>query len=388
MKMWKPGTGSLIDFRVWIGRIWGRTWLAFAAGILACGISLPAQAGGPIETSVFAVQGVDVDVTSTDATAAKNQALMDVQVKAFYQLVEKLGTPELAADLQTKLKPEDIVPYLRSLSIEQETSAPGRYIGKFTVRFLPAKMQKFFEDYGINVPTRQAEPILILPVWRGADANKMWEDNGWRKAWLDLNGEQGLVPLIVPLGDLEDTETLTVEDALHNDPIKLEAIRKRYGAPSLLVAQAQPQADGGLHVYIEGETRLGKVTFNKIYKADDNQPESAAAGAVAKFQELIQNTYKKREAKVAAAAEAEKNANRTQGMAVAVPFGSPREWNAIRSRILTTPNVIGVDLTTLSAEGAVIKLMFSRSLEDLTGNLERAGLRLSQYGSTWVIQPM
>ena len=72
----------------------------------------------------------------------------------------------------------------------------------------------------------------------------------------------------------------------------------------------------------------------------------------------------------------------------AVRCSSPREGNAIRSRILTTPNVIGVDLTTLSAEGAVIKLMFSRSLEDLTGNLERAGLRLSQYGSTWVIQPM
>ena len=195
--------------------------------VLSC---MPASAGGPIETSVFAVQGVDVDVTSTDATAARNQALMDVQVKAFYQLLERLGTPELAADAQAKLTPEEIAPYLRSLSIEKETSAPGRYIGTFTVRFLPNKMQKYFADRGVHVPTRQAEPILILPVWRGADANQMWEDNIWRQAWLDLKGEQGIVPLIVPLGDLEDTETLTVEDALHDDPIKLEAIRKRYGA--------------------------------------------------------------------------------------------------------------------------------------------------------------
>ena len=109
-----------------------------------CWRSLPAVAGGPIETSVFAVQGVDVDVTSTDATTAKNQALMDVQVKAFFSWCERLGTPELAAEAQAKLKPEDIAPYLRSLSIEQETSAPGRYIGKFTVRFLPDKMQKYF----------------------------------------------------------------------------------------------------------------------------------------------------------------------------------------------------------------------------------------------------
>ena len=193
--------------------------LAIVTGIVGLVLLLlPVQAGGPIETSIFAVQGVDVDVTSTDATVARNQALMDVQVKAFFILVERLGSAELAAKAREKLKPDDIAPYLRSLSIEQETSAPGRYIGKFTVRFLPKKMQGFFEGYGVRVPTRQAEPILILPVWRGADANRMWEENLWHKAWIDLNGEQGIVPLIVPLGDLEDTETLSVEDALHEDP--------------------------------------------------------------------------------------------------------------------------------------------------------------------------
>ena len=363
--------------------------LAIVTGIVGLVLLLlPVQAGGPIETSIFAVQGVDVDVTSTDATVARNQALMDVQVKAFFILVERLGSPELAAKAREKLKPDDIAPYLRSLSIEQETSAPGRYIGKFTVRFLPKKMLSFFEGYGVRVPSRQAEPILILPVWRGADANKMWEENIWHKAWIDLNGEQGIVPLIVPLGDLEDTETLSVEDALNEDPVKLEAIRKRYGAPSLLVAQAQPKEDGGLHVYISGETRLGKVTFNKIFKAEDGLAESAAPNAVAKFQEMLQETYKTREAKIAAAELSARNANRKQAMAVAVPFSSPREWNAIRSRILTTPNVLGVDLSTLSVEGAVIKLSFSRSLEDLQGNLQRTGLKLSQYGSTWVIQPM
>ncbi len=367
----------------------GRTVLAvLALCVAALGVCAPAIASGPIETSIYAVQGVDVDVTSTDAAAARTQALMDVQVKAFYLLVERLGTPELAEEVQAKFKPEDIAPYLRSLSIEQETSAPGRYIGKFTVRFLPNRMQKFFQDYGIRLPSRQADPILVLPVFRGPDANRLWEDNPWRTAWLDLKGEQGIVPLIVPLGDLEDTETLTVDDALHADPIKLEAIRRRYGAPSLLVAQAQPVEDGGLHVFIEGETKLGKVSFNKIYKAEDGLPASAAPFAIQTFQKALVDTYKEREAKIAAAAEAAKNANRSQSMAVAVPFSSPREWNAIRSRILTTPNVIGVDLSTLSGEGAVIRLMFTRSVDELQGNMQRAGLRLSQYGATWVIQPM
>ena len=71
-----------------------------------------------------------------------------------------------------------------------------------------------------------------------------------------------------------------------------------------------------------------------------------------------------------------------------VPFTSPREWNAIRSRILTTPNVSAVDLSTLYADGAVIRLVFTRTVEELQGNMQAAGLNLTNTGSAWIIQPM
>jgi hypothetical protein len=375
------GTGRLFEMGVNRSRI--RRYVA--AGVMALALPwLSAAHAGPVETNVFAVQGVSVDITSTDAAAAKNEALMDVQVKAFFELAARLGSPELAQTFEEKFKPEDIAPYLRSLSIEQESSAPGRYIGTFTVRFLPEKTRKLFESYGVKVPTVQADPILVLPVWRGPAANQLWEDNLWRKAWLDLKGEQGLVPVIIPLGDLEDTETLTVEDALHNDPVKLEAIRRRYDAPSILVAQAEP-ADGGIHVYIEGETKLGKVLFNKIYKSENGEAATAAPVAIQKFQSLLVDAYKER---LVVAEDEARNANRPRALAIAVPFSSPREWNAIRSRILSAPNVVGVDLSTLSADGAVIKLNYTRNLPALQNSMQQVGLTLSQYGSTWVIQPM
>lgn len=353
-------------------------WLA-----MAC-----AQAAGPVETSIFAVQGVDADVTSTDAAAAKNQALLDVQVKAFFILAERLGSAELAADLAKKMKPDEITPFLKSLSIEEETSAPGRYIGKFTVRFLPAKIEKFYEGYGVRVPSSQAKPILVLPVWRSPEANQLWEDTVWRKTWLALHAEQGIVPLIVPLGDLDDTESIDAEAALLADPIKVEAIKRRYGVESMLLAQAQNAEGGGLHVFIEGETPFGNVKYNKVFTAEDGTQESAAKTAVETFNTLLIKAYSKHQAKVAEAADAEKNANRRQSIAVSVPFASPSEWNRIRSQILATPNVIGVDVSTLSIEGAVIKLQFSNTMPKLQDNMQRAGLKLSQFGETWVIQPL
>lgn len=361
-----------------------RSAAAVLAGILALFAALaPAFSTGPVETSIFAVQGVDVDVTSTDAASAKNQALMDVQVKAFYELVGRLGTPELVADLQQKLKPEDIAPFLRSLSIEQETSAPGRYIGRFTVRFLPKKMERFLGEYGIRVPTQQADPVVVVPLLRAADGSKLWEDNSWRQAWIDLKGEQGIVPIIVPLGDLEDSNALTADQALKGDAAAFETLRKRYGAPSILLAQAQPTEDGGLHVYITGETKLGKVTVNKIYKPEEGSTDTPEVIAARAFQAMMIKTYREMAAEVA-----ERSANTTQSLAVTVPFTSPREWNAIRSRILSTPNVSAVDLSTLNVDGAVIRLVFTRTVEELQGNMQAAGLNLSNNGSAWFIQQM
>ena len=368
----------------------GRAVVAALAGFLGlAALILPATAGGPVETSIFAVQGVEVDVTSTDASSAKNQALMDVQVKAFFQLVERLGSAELAAQLREKLKPEDIAPFLRSLSIEKETSAPGRYIGTFTVRFLPAKMQKFLAGYNVDVPSQQADPVLVIPVFRSPEGPKMWEDNPWRQAWIDLKGEQGVVPIIIPLGDLEDTEALATADALNGDTVKLEAIRKRYDAPSLLVAQAEPAEGGGLHVFIEGDTKLGRVNINKVYMPEETEDGTVLpveTAAVLAFQKVLNKAYQA-QAVVAAEAQAAKN-NTPQSLAVTVPFNSPREWNAIRSRILNTPNVSAVDLSSLDFGGAVIRLVYTRSLEELQGNLERVGLSLTQGGGGWVIQPM
>ncbi len=360
--------------------VW-RPWRALFAAWLFLASACLGRAAGPVETNIFAVQGVPVDVTSTDASTAKNQALMDVQVKAFFMLIERLGSPEIAAEL-AELKPDEIAAYLKSLSIEQENSSPGRYIGTFTVRFLPTKIYQLLSRYGVHVPTRQAAPIIVLPVLRESSGSKLWEDNLWRKAWLDLHAEQSLVPIIVPIGDLEDTETLTEEDALNGDPIKLEAIRRRYGASSLVVAVAEPAEGGGIHAVISGDTSLGRVTFDKTYTSETAKPEDSAALATQRFHAVMIEKYKQDEAL------ASQNPDEPQSIAVSVPFGSPTEWNGIRSRILSTPNVTGVDVSTLSADGAVIKLKYTDNLPELQDNMQRTGLALSQIGQSWVIQPM
>lgn len=345
-------------------------------------------AAGPVETSVFAVQGVAVDVTDTDATTAKNKALLDAQMKAFVQLAERLGSPEFAVEM-AKFESSAVVPLLRSLSIEEESTSPGRYIGKLTVRFLPDKMRALYSRYGIEVDSKQSKPILVIPIWTGENGPQLWEQNLWRTAWQNLKAEQASVPLIVPLGDAEDVNMLTAEDAKNGNPIKLEAIRRRYDTKSMLLAFAEATPEGGIHARLSGVSELGKINFDKIYTAEVATPEASAELAVLRFQTIMTEKLKSGEAKAIAAAAAashEKSANASKSIPVAIPFSSPSEWNGIRSRILSTPGVIGVDVSTLAGDGAVVRLMFVGEVESMQSSLEASGLQLARIGSSWVIQ--
>jgi Uncharacterized protein conserved in bacteria (DUF2066) len=344
-----------------------------------------AQAAGPVETNVYAVQGVDVDVTDTNAAVAKEKALTLVQMKAFVALAEKLGTPDFATEMG-KFESKEVVPLLKSLSIEEEKISPGRYEGKFTVRFLPDKIKSIYSKYGVELPPAQSEAMLVLPVWSGTGtAPVLWEDNPWRKAWLDLNAQQAQIPIIIPLGDKDDSATLSTQDALNNDPVKLEALRRRYEVKTLLVAFAEPAPGGGIHARMIGKSPLGKITFDKIYIADTGTENDSAILATQRFHKLMIDKYKSDLAKVAA----EKAANAgPQSISVAIPFSGPSQWNGLRARILAAPGVVGVDVRSLDGEGAAARLLYSGAIEDVQSSLQSSGLQLLQVGESWVIQAL
>ncbi len=372
------------------GMILRKLWQVLMATMIMLGPIPAALAAGPIETNIFAVQGVDVDVTDKDATTAKNLALVQVQMKAIVMLAGKLGTPELSAEI-ARLEDKDVLPLLKSLSIEQESTGPGRYIGRFTVRFLPTKIRALFEKYGVNVVVpEQATPMLILPLWKTADGIKLWEDNLWLASWRNLHAEQSQVPLIVPIGDAEDSAAVTAKDVLDLNPIKLEVLRRRYDVRTILVAVGEAAPGSGIHAVMTGESELGTMKFDKIYTADGATLEASAALAVARIHAVMIDKFKSDKDRLAAQAQAAKDqqqANASHSVPVSVPFTSPSEWNGIRSRILATPGVIGVDVSTLAGNGAVVRLMYVGNLEDALSSMQATGLQMSQIGGTWVIQP-
>jgi hypothetical protein len=350
--------------------------------ILVAGIT-HARAAGPIETSPFAVQGIDIDETDVSAKAAKDKALIDVQLKALVDLGQTMGGSDVAASL-AKLDAKKVLPLLKSLSIEQEIITPGRYQGKFTVRFLPEKIKPLLQGLGVKLPDAQGPPMLVIPVWTVDGKTVVWDDNPWRAAWLNLHATQAQIPLIIPLGDQEDASTLSPQEAAEDNAIKLEAIRRRYDVKTLLVAFAEPAEGGGIHAKMIGSSPIGKMTFDKIYTADSGDVNDSTALAAQRIHQVMLEKFKSDIAKAVASKAA---AAGPLSITVAIPFSGPSQWNGLRARILSTPGVLGVDVTSLDGQGAAAQLKYTGAVGDVANSLQATGLRLERSGSSWVISP-
>jgi hypothetical protein len=368
----------------------GTTLKYFLCAVVLSVYASCALAAGPIETSVFAVQGVAVDVTDIDADTAKNKALVDAQIKGFQTLAERLGSPAVV-EAVAKLEEKQVLPFLKSLSIEEESISPGRYKGKLTVRFLPNKVRAFYENFGVKVSGDQGPSFLVLAVWKGPAGQVLWEDNPWRQAWVDLRAEQSLVPIIVPLGDLDDSAMLSVTDILSEDSIKLEAIRRRYDVKKVIIAFAEPAENGAIHATMSGDSPLGKLIFDKVYDGETGKIEDSLTLAAQRFHSVMLEKFKSGQSKVASQAAADKQkseANSRKTLNVRVPFSGPSEWNGLRSRILSAPGVANLDVASLGVDGAVVALSFVGTIETMQQSMNASGLSLSKASGEWQIAPL
>jgi hypothetical protein len=330
------------------------------------------------DDAVFRVTGVSVDATDRDAAAAKMKAISEAQVKAFGILVDRIA--EEGADAKLKaLPPGQIGRMLASLSIEEERTGPGRYIGKLTINFLPDKVRETLARAGVAFTEKQAPRIVVLPVWSTGAGATAWDDNPWRRAWQDLKAENAVVPIMVPLGDLNDSEAVSVEQALAGEADKLEALRLRYQAEAVLVAVAEPAGENAVHAKMQGDTPLGRVIFDKTYTAESGGVAAAAQSAAQRFHRIMIQKWKQQNVSEA------RLEVQAASLDVAVPFSNPSEFSLTRSRLMATPGVAGVDISTISGNGAIIRLNYNVPFQQLAA-LQMQRMTLRQRGTSWVLQ--
>jgi len=349
--------------RLWLIGLWTAILLAPAVP--------PAAAQG---STPFMASGVAVDVTAGSASEARDRALAQGQLRAFSAMLRKLTDP---AD-HGRLPPADpatVANMVTGFEIEEEKASAVRYIATLTYRFDADSVRSLLQNLGIPFAEGRGRPMLVLPVLSAGGAAQLWEEpNPWRDAWVRRTRASGLVPLVLPIGDLVDISKVSADQAVAGNADALAALATRYQAADVLVVVASVDAVAGK--VDASATRYG--ADGRVRLAN-----TSVSGAADPFAEAA--------ARITARMEADwKSQNMVRSdlrgqLGVIVPVQSLSDWTLLRRRLGAVGSIRQARLVHLQRGQAQIELDFVGTIDQLQRTLTQQGLALRQGLAAWVL---
>ncbi len=342
-------------------------------------LSAPAYA----QSAVFTVSDVQVDVTAENALAARDQAFEKAQIDAFSILVERM----LPEDQFLNFTPPDaatISSLVKDFEVTKEKLSAVQYIGTYTFRFKDKEVKNYLGQSGVEYADVGSRANLIIPYYQDNGQMILWSrSNPWMEAWSRLEGRGGLVPVVVPLGDLEDVRDIGDDEALTYDERGLARLVNRYQAGEAVLAIAVP--DVALSADSPPDAPVNGALSINIYRTDRARPEltqqivvQAGNGdtraaffdkAVARVQRELQRDWK------AKTLVREGQRGRLQ---VKVKYASLQEWSETQQALGRVYGIEEMEIKSLNPYEAELDLVFQGDERRLRLALQQANFILSE----------
>ncbi len=359
-----------------------RLLMVLACVLVAGGLALPvpARAQG---MDVFEVRDVAVDVTAETAAQAREQAHAEGEAGAFRTLLERL-TLRIEHEGLPKLKPDEIASYIKDFSVAEEKTSSVRYLAQMNFRFKHEEVRALLNDFGFSFAETVSKPVLVLPVFQNVGALILWDDpNPWRDAWAARPKRDGLVPTLLPLGDLADIAAIGAEQAMDGDLQRLAAIAGRYGASDTLVIFGVLRVDAAKakHVLDVYFTRYGRQLKEQTevvgFPQEKDEPiPKLLARAAEELTSIVEDNWKR---------DNLLQFERAGVIPVVLPISGLKDWLRVRTRLGGVAVVRRAEMVLLSRDRVRLNLHFIGETNQLALALEQADLTLVQEGGTWFL---
>ncbi len=347
------------------------SFLSFLLGS-ALLFSSPAQA-----VDGFTVQGVAVDAKGSSATSARDAGLLQGQSNGLRLLLQRMTQPSEHARLPS-VSTADIPPYVLSVSVDDEKTQANRYTAHLTIRYEPQAVRTLLQSHGISY-IEPHRAILTLPLLQAEGRKILWEDpNPWRQAWASLAVDP-LIPLLVPMGGIEDVTELPtnrIADLTIND---LSAILQRHDASDAIVITADldhATTPMQLAVSLRGiGSTLPDFQFPRTFSAHDGETIDAFVTRVAgSVSTAMVTAYK--------GGNVTNHQAQENTLRAAVRFTGLVEWQAIRERLERTTTIRRIEIEALTRGEALLTLHIVGDAIVLPNALAQQGLSFTPAGNT------
>ena len=360
-----------------------------------CALALLLACGAARAESVFTVAHVAIDAEAASAAEARELALAAGQRAALETLLRRLTV----AGTDLPAPPEDsIAAMVAGFAIDRELVSATRYRASLTVDFDPAEVRRLLRESGVAYAETVSKPVLVVAVQRDPGGILLWEDgNRWRRAWEERPPHGGLVPILLPLGDIIDLGTADAARALASDAEALTALAALYGTSEVAVAVAG----------LSGSAAVAKPSAPAAENASGDAPAAGRALTLslrriaADESRAIQKTLIGREGEserallkrgtdrvITLLEDDWKAANlirydEQRVLRARVPIASLGEWVSIQRRLATLAMVASVEITSLSRHEGHVTLRYHGTEDQLRLALGQDDLNLAPEEDGW-----
>lgn len=332
----------------------------------------------------YTVAGVAVDETAADATAARDKA-MDVGQRAAWETLVRRITAPGDADRALGLDAQTVGALVSSFEVFDEKVPVGRYIAKLTFRFNGLAVRRALQGLGITHFVAESPPVLVLPVLETGDTKALFElDNPWRDAWQSGAGGAGLVPVVVPIGDLRDIAAIDAERAVAGDADALAAIAARYGTGSVAVVAARADAAALAPSKVDVALTLRRGRRTNVEAATYELPEGVEPTAEALFAVAVAGTLGRLDESWRMENLVESGVSAT--LKAEVPVASLADWLDVERRLGSVGLVRAVAVDVMGAKAVTVALTYGGDTARLASALEAAGLELVREADLWILR--
>ena len=208
---------------------------------------------GVARADLYTAQNVEMSGTGANPVEAKNNAITSGELAAFNQVIINLvganseGFVERPSD-------EDILGYVRDISILEEKNTTTSYWGKMNVRFNEKAIQELLQKNN-QAYVKKAPPVYwVIPVWKqGGDVWTLEDENPFYQALKSQEKLSDFTTMILPNGDVD--EVITVTRALDDQDFSgVQALAARDRAEKILVVEVEYGIDGRWEMHPESYT--------------------------------------------------------------------------------------------------------------------------------------
>ncbi|MEE2995964.1 MAG: DUF2066 domain-containing protein [Pseudomonadota bacterium] len=334
--------------------------------------------------NIYKVTKIEVDRTANTAANARQEAIIEAHGRAFKRLLMRLVPTDQLTVVPFPTH-TDLVPMVQSFGIDEERTSRVRYIGNLSFQFRRMEVRQFLRSAGITFAETKSKPVLLLPVLDSIGAKLLWDArNPWFDAWKTLPPSGGLVPLKLPVGDLIDIRDLSAEQAAMGDRSQIDTIGERYGAATVIIAEAVVETltvSGVRNVNVTTRYFGGPWadrTEIRVFRIEDDEPDSNALSRIAlEISRQIEDDWK---------LDNILQLDNSNHLTAQVRLNNLREWVEMRRRLGEVSLIHNIELVMISRAQATIRLKYFGNLAKLRTALAQYDLLLEGRAVNWVLQ--